>query len=300
MEKAIAKTYNYMVKSYMLYDGNSVVKTFKTRRIWLKPYYRIMKTKTVSANNCKHINILQFGTEENSKKAQWGPGARELYIIHYVLKGKGYFNGKEVKRGQGFLIRANERVQYFSDKNEPWQYFWITFTGTAANEICQEYLSSNDDNIFDYKDYTELYELMEKIFASKLTQAKALSFFYDILSLGVKEESVVGNQYVIASKEYIRVHLCQPFQVMDIAKSLGISDRYLYNLFIKYEGQSPKEYINDVKIKYAEKLLKNSHSSISEIATSVGYYDVLAFSRFFSKKKGVSPSEYRKSYVNGL
>lgn len=256
-----------------------------------------MKTNVVSASNCNYIKILQFGMEEDSKKAKWGPGERELYIIHYVLKGKGYFNGQEVSEGQGFLIRANKLVHYFSDKNEPWQYFWITITGSEAGAVCQEYLSLNEDDIFDCGELTELNDLVKKIFASKLTQAKALSYFYGILSLGIKEEAVVGNQYIAASKEYIRVHLCQPFQVVDIAKNLGISDRYLYNLFIKYEGQSPKEYINDVKIKYAEKLLGNSHSSISEIATSVGYYDVLAFSRFFSKKKGVSPSEYRKNYL---
>lgn len=255
-----------------------------------------MKTESVSVSNCKNINILQFGIEENSKEANWGPGAREVYIIHYVLKGKGYFNGKEVKQGQGFLIRENERVEYYSDKSEPWQYFWIIFTGTAANEVCQEYLSLNEDNIFNYVDYTELYEVVERIFSSKLTQPKALSFFYDILSFSIKEETVVGNQYIKVSKEYIKINLGKPFQVVDIAKSLGISDRYLYNLFIKYEGISPKEYINNVKIKYAEKLLKNSSSSIAEIATSVGYYEALAFSRFFSKKKGVSPSEYRKMH----
>lgn len=90
----------------------------------------------------------------------------------------------------------------------------------------------------------------------------------------------------------------KPFQVIDIAKNMGISDRYLYNLFIKYVGISPKEYINNAKIEYAEKLLKNSRSSIAEIATSVGYEDALAFSRFFSKKKGVSPSEYRKMHLH--
>jgi AraC-like DNA-binding protein len=213
-----------------------------------------------------------------------------------VLKGKGYFNGKEVKKGQGFLIRANERVEYFSDENDPWQYFWVILTGTAADEVCWEYLYLNEDNIFNYADYAELYDLIERIFSSKLTQAKALSFFYDILSFSNKEKNADSNQYDIVAKEYIKVHLGKPFQVIDIAKSMGISDRYLYNLFIKYVGISPKEYINNAKIAYAEKLLKNSRSSIAEIATSVGYEDALAFSRFFSKKKDVSPSEYRKMH----
>ena len=54
-----------------------------------------------------------------------------------------------------------------------------------------------------------------------------------------------------------------------------------------------KEYINKVKLRYAENLLQNSNNSIIEIAASVGFDDVLSFSRFFSKKKGISPSNYR-------
>ena len=43
----------------------------------------------------------------------------------------------------------------------------------------------------------------------------------------------------------------------------------------------------------AEKLLTDRGLSVTEVANSVGFQDVLAFSRFFSSKKGVSPTVYR-------
>lgn len=235
--------------------------------------------------------------EEVSEEARWGPGARNQYIIHYVLKGRGYFNGVLVEREQGFLIRANELVQYYGDTNDPWQYFWVIFTGTASEEVCREHLCTDENGIFCYGFSAELNEFIENSFSEKsISQAKALSIFYHILSLCEKKMPSVSNHYVADAKDYINICLHRPFSVSDIALELGISDRYLYNLFMKYEGKSPKQYINEVKLRNAEMLLKNSHCTVAEVAVSVGFYDPLAFSRFFSKKKGVSPSEYRKRH----
>ena len=49
------------------------------------------------------------------------------------------------------------------------------------------------------------------------------------------------------------------------------------------------------KIEKAKRLLKSVNYSITEVAVSCGFLDVLSFSRFFSKKVGVSPTEYRKN-----
>ena len=54
------------------------------------------------------IQIKVVGTENVRSEAKWGPGVRDVYIIHYVLTGKGYFNGKPVKKDQGFFIKAND------------------------------------------------------------------------------------------------------------------------------------------------------------------------------------------------
>ena len=80
-----------------------------------------------------------------------------------------------------------------------------------------------------------------------------------------------------------------------VADALGISDRYLYNLFIRHEGISPKQYINDLRIRSAKALLRDTEYSVTEIGESVGFGDVLTFSRFFSKFAGISPTAYRRT-----
>jgi AraC-like DNA-binding protein len=91
----------------------------------------------------------------------------------------------------------------------------------------------------------------------------------------------------------MRLHFHEPLSITDIARTMNISDRYLYNLFVKEEGLSPKQHLNGLRVARAVKMLKWTDATISEIAVSVGVPDVLTFSRFFKNIVGVSPSAFR-------
>ena len=56
---------------------------------------------------------------------------------------------------------------------------------------------------------------------------------------------------------------------------------------------STKEYITWYKMKKAKELLIETSMSITEIANSVGYNDILAFSKIFTSKEKISPQKYR-------
>ena len=49
------------------------------------------------------------------------------YMLHFVRKGSGYFNGIRLQAGNGFLAKYGTIVQYFPDKNDPWEYAWVNF-----------------------------------------------------------------------------------------------------------------------------------------------------------------------------
>ena len=48
----------------------------------------------------------------------------------------------------------------------------------------------------------------------------------------------------------------------------------------------------------AKRLLKIDEFNVSEIAEMLGYYDIYAFSHFFTKYEGVSPIAYRKKVIS--
>jgi AraC-type DNA-binding domain-containing proteins len=87
---------------------------------------------------------------------------------------------------------------------------------------------------------------------------------------------------------------------LSIAKLLSegkYNNDHLRRRFKKATGKTPMEYLLDLRIDYAKKLLRENqllNYTIGEIGAMTGYYDSCYFSRIFKKKVGVSPNKYAK------
>jgi AraC-like DNA-binding protein len=255
-----------------------------------------MKIRYVQPSENGLLNILSFGYSENPDKTKWGRGSRNVCIIHYVIEGCGYFNGKPIHKDQGFVIYPNQNVEYGGSEDDPWKYFWIIFDGSECENICKNHIDA-EDGIFDYGFRSRVISLRNSMFSNvaPLNQSAALSAFFYLLSLHDSEELSHVNRYVEQAKSYMNLHFHRNVTVFEVATSMNISDRYLYNLFVKQEGISPKQYLTALRLNNAKRLLRETEHSVSEIAVSVGFPDVLSFSTFFKKHTYCSPTAYRKS-----
>ncbi|KAF6617935.1 helix-turn-helix transcriptional regulator, partial [Paenibacillus sp. EKM208P] len=83
--------------------------------------------------------------------------------------------------------------------------------------------------------------------------------------------------------------------VSDIAKYISIDRSYLHRLFKQQLNKSPQEFLLHLRIEKSCSLLRNTSLKIGDIARSVGYKDVLLFSKMFKTVNKVTPSEYRKN-----
>lgn len=63
---------------------------------------------------------------------------------------------------------------------------------------------------------------------------------------------------------------------------------------------TPLQYLLNIRLTNAKKLLETTDYSINEIALIVGYDNALYFSRLFHKHVGVSPREYRETYRTSI
>ena len=72
----------------------------------------------------------------------------------------------------------------------------------------------------------------------------------------------------------------------------------LFNIFKQNLNLAPKEYLLQYRMDKAKEFLEETTDPIQDIALSVGYNDALAFSEMFRHIVGVSPSQYRKSFMN--
>ena len=78
-----------------------------------------------------------------------------------------------------------------------------------------------------------------------------------------------------------------------LARRVGMSAFHLQRLFKKYTGESPKQYLNRIRVEEAKRLLENSGRKITDICFAVGFTGLTPFNRVFRRFTGLSPRAYR-------
>lgn len=100
---------------------------------------------------------------------------------------------------------------------------------------------------------------------------------------------------IVDTIEYIYHNYRNPdLSLNDIADYVHLSVGYLSGAFKKEVGVTLKNYITDVRIEAAKKMMEKGNYKIYEICSEVGYHSSQYFSQAFYKKVGMFPTEYRK------
>lgn len=93
---------------------------------------------------------------------------------------------------------------------------------------------------------------------------------------------------------YMVNHFKQPPLLQDIAKFVGVNPYYLEHLFQKETGETPRSYLEKIRIDKAAFLLRNTKQTNFNICLATGFQSASNFYRVFRKMKQCSPTEYRK------
>ena len=248
------------------------------------------------------FGIITAGYSDDESVTRFGPAERNNYIIHYVLSGQGFFNGRTVKAGQGFLISPKMPEHYFPDSECPWEFIWLIFENSKSLKLLfSEYNSDPESHIFSYTNISALRQLKSVILKNNNQFYRPSELFEMFLHIFNSHEIVPKNEssaeavYYNYAVSFINSNLFRKLTVEELVKILGISQPYLYNIFMKKASLSPKQYIDRAKTERAKELLTETSMQLTQIANSIGIDDCLTFSKFFKKRVGVSPSEFRRA-----
>lgn len=119
---------------------------------------------------------------------------------------------------------------------------------------------------------------------------------------GVYEEKAVRTE-TMKDIQYILLHInsnyMKPdFSIKALADELNVSVSNLSHFFKSRQGQNISDYISDLRITEAKRLLTESHLRISEIVPILGYTHISSFTKTFKKATGMTPSEYKTTHLN--
>jgi AraC-like DNA-binding protein len=96
------------------------------------------------------------------------------------------------------------------------------------------------------------------------------------------------------TKKYIGQNFQKKITLNDICKHLACSKSTLVNTFRKTYGVTVTEYLTEVRLNEAEKLLRHREYSLAQIAALCGFSDQSYFSKVFATKMGCAPGDYRR------
>lgn len=254
------------------------------------------------------LSLYSAGYEECASGYSYGPKIRSYHLIHFVLHGKGELHINEhifqLSAGDIFIIPAGKVSYYQASTTDPWCYAWISFLGISSQVYLSQLMTSTDDvyiihNIDTVKYKEQIFNIIALQDASTSSYFQANSVLFHIMSMlfqdiNFEESSWGKNSVVDEIKYYLDINYAEKLKLKDVARSFGIHPNYLTRIFHNKYGVSPKQYLINLKLKKAQRLLTTTELSVSVIASSLGFDDQLAFSKIFKKDLNVSPTTFRK------
>ncbi|MDE6647011.1 MAG: AraC family transcriptional regulator [Prevotella sp.] len=147
-------------------------------------------------------------------------------------------------------------------------------------------LSSVKDGFYAVSQFCAiLYEL------SKSTKARTLA-----TSSYAKVEVESDSRRVLKVKNYISTNYRNEIRLATLADIAGMSPSAFSRFFKLHTGRNLSEYIIEMRLGYASRLLVDTSKGIAEICYDCGFYNLSNFNRIFKLKKNCSTSEFSENY----
>ncbi|MBS1730442.1 MAG: helix-turn-helix transcriptional regulator [Bacteroidetes bacterium] len=98
------------------------------------------------------------------------------------------------------------------------------------------------------------------------------------------------------AKDYMNENFDSDISLFEISSYACVSPFHFSRIFKTFTSYSPHQYLQNIRIKHGEMLLKNSSASITEVSIQAGFASVEYFATAFRQKYHVSPTGFRKRY----
>lgn len=96
---------------------------------------------------------------------------------------------------------------------------------------------------------------------------------------------------------YLQKHLSEEMSLSVLADEFHLNPQYISRLFKNEIGVNFLTYLTNIRMEKAKKLLLSTALSITDVAERAGYTDYRVFTKVFKKTEGVTPSQYRRDFL---
>lgn len=277
---------------------------------------KTLKTKDSYLQNTDETIFVEFQKVPNPKsmlKCHY----HSRYEIYYLYSGERFYFIQDttyhIKKGSLVLIPPNVVHATLNVKNIAYERFLLTFSDSDTECLRNCFSDINFYETFENGIYVVNFSLKEQLVVESILEnmsdsedfASKQFFLSQLLFLANKTKEVkpVENDNQLSGTQktitevvaYINNNFQTELNLENISVKFFIDSCYLSRIFKKTVGMSFVDYINNVRVMEAKKLLVSTDENIISIAENVGFKSNTHFGRVFKKITGIPPLQYRKT-----
>lgn len=186
--------------------------------------------------------------------------------------------------------------------------FGSDFLNLAENKQIQNLLT-NTRNSLKFNEYT--YTQISSLFA-RLIQKSPFNPIISLLELlqklaQCKPEKLISSEYANQSRlhelerlnkvfEYLRINFRNKITLNDVSELAGLTVNSFCRFFKANTGKTFIEFLIEIRINYASKLLVETFDSVKEISLKSGFNNSVSFHKKFKELKQLTPTDYRNRH----
>ena len=274
------------------------------------------KSIPLEINSCRTYRLLTRNRLETCRLQ-----GRVDYQLIYIASGRGYFyfhhssDPTILEAGNMVLYRPGEFQKYEYYGEDKTEVYWIHFTGSNVKNILRQYgfpemfcrygldpekhVFSSGAKSFYAQSFEQI--ILELQLQKEFYEESAALFLVHIIVMAGRHQCELSHNRDIPLREveevmiYFREHYHETINIESLVEARGYGVRSFYRKFKNCTGLTPLQYLLEIRLLNAKKLLETTNFQVNEVSRLVGYDNALYFSRLFHKHTGVSPKDYRSA-----
>ena len=230
-------------------------------------------------------------------------GSYDSILLMHLLEGECEvrFDGKvaRARAGDNVLLNCYRPHEYRAAGNLRFQ--WLHFDGAQSAELAEAVLKSRGA-VFPCGNPALFRDALNGLLAmlasgASVPEASVSLTIYTLLCGMVSPAPPAapepGGGAVGEAVRFMKSNLSAPLSVADVSRSVHVSPSHFTRMFRERMGCSPYEFLLNLRIDAAKRLLKSTRLSIAEIASETGFGSQSNFIYAFHEKAGMSPGKFR-------
>mgnify|MGYP003301511317 CR=1 FL=1 len=229
------------------------------------------------------------------------PGLMDLVYLYRGRLALSYEGSvMQVDAGNLILLQHSDRAVLTQDDAQQAELLLIRCTGELAENFYRM-ISKQVGIVQSVPEHTVhsaaeslLYYMKHPADAANTRLALIMTEFFSQILLDAMDRSAPKHpDWFVSAVDYLDQNYRNEITVQQLAKHLKISTPHLHRLFLEHTGQSPYQYILELRIQKAKELLADPILQIKYISKEVGFNHANHFIHHFKRITGVTPGQYR-------